>query len=549
MNERAKERRGSAPPDHPGRGRVPCTRDRLWTIRNRFPMQSPKATVYLIGAGPGDAGLLTLRGKELLETCEVVVYDYLANEELLAFARPDAELIYAGKMGGDHTLPQQEINALLTAKAGEGKRVARLKGGDPYMFGRGAEEAEELLKADIPFEVVPGVTSAIAGPAYAGIPLTHRSHASSVCFATGHEDPLKPESAHDWKALATGASTLVFFMGMKNLPEIVGNLTAHGMDPLTPAALVRWGTTPDHRSIAGTLTDLPRLAQEGNFTAPCLIIIGSVVRLRESLAWFEKKPLLGKGVVVTRSREQASGMARMFAAEGARVVEFPTIRIEPVADTALMREAACRLREYDWAVFTSPNGVDHFWRTLESLRLDTRAFAGTFVAAIGPATADALLHKGIIADYVPQSHVAEALLAGLVAQGVAEKKILIPRAETARDILPQGLEKAGALVSVVPAYRTLPARNSEKTTAQVLELFETGKIRYISFASSSTVENFLAVVPAEILRHYPDLRFACIGPITAKTLKDAGLCCHIMPEQYTIPALVEAIIADARSNP
>ena len=512
-------------------------------------MQPPKATVYLIGAGPGDAGLLTLRGKELLEICEVVVYDYLANEDLLAFVRPDAELIYVGKMGGDHTLPQQEINALLTAKAGEGKRVARLKGGDPYMFGRGAEEAEELFKAGIPFEVVPGVTSAIAGPAYAGIPLTHRSHTSSVCFATGHENPLKPESAHDWKALATGASTLVFFMGMKNLPDIVGNLITNGMDPQTPAALVRWGTTPDHRSVAGAVIDLPRLAREGNFTAPSLIVIGSVVRLRESLAWFERKPLLGKGVLVTRSREQASGMVRMLAAEGARVVEFPTIRIEPAVDAAPIREAACRLREYDWAVFTSPNGVDHFWRTLESLRLDARVFAGTFVAAIGPATAEALARKGIIADYVPQSHVAESLLAGLVAQGVAGKKILIPRAETARDVLPHGLKEAGAIVSVVLAYRTLPVCNSEKNTARVLELFETGKIRYISFASSSSVENFFAVVPAKNLRGYPDLRFACIGPVTAKTLKDAGFCCHIMPEKYTIPALVGAIIADAQSNP
>ena len=512
-------------------------------------MQPPKATVYLIGAGPGDAGLLTLRGKELLETCDVVVYDYLANEELLTFAQPDAELIYVGKMGGDHTLPQQEINALLTAKAREGKRVARLKGGDPYMFGRGAEEAEDLLDAGIPFEVVPGVTSAIAGPAYAGIPLTHRNHASSVCFATGHEDPSKPESAHDWKALATGTSTLVFFMGMKNLPEIVANLTGNGMDSATPAALIRWGTTPEHRSVAGTLANLPRLAQEGNFTAPSLIVIGSVVRLRDSLAWFEKKPLLGKGVVVTRSREQASGMSRMLAAEGARVVEFPTIRIEPMADAAPLREAACRLREYDWIVFTSPNGVDHFWRALEALRLDARAFAATSVAAIGPATAEALTQRGIIADYIPQSHVAEDLLAGLLAQNVAEKRILIPRAELARDVLPEGLEKAGAVVSVVPAYRTLPAQNSEKNTARIFDLFETGKIRYISFASSSTVENFLATVPAETLRQYPALRFACIGPVTAKTLEDAGLVCHIMPGRYTIPALVEAIIADAKSTP
>lgn len=508
-----------------------------------------RSTVYLIGAGPGDTGLLTLRGKELLETCDVVVYDYLAAEELLAFARADAELIYVGKMGGDHTLPQEEISSLLVAKASEGKSVARLKGGDPYMFGRGAEEAEELVNAGIAFEVVPGVTSAIAGPAYAGIPLTHRKYASSVCFATGHEDPAKPESAHDWKALATGTSTLVFFMGMKNLPSIVRNLTANGMDPQTPAALVRWGTTPDHRSVTGTLANLPRLAEEGNFTAPSLIVIGKVASLRDTFNWFEKRPLLGEGVMVTRSREQASGMARRLTASGARVMQFPTISIEAPEDAAPVREAACRLREYDWVVFTSPNGVDYFWKELEALRLDARAFALSFVAAIGPATAEALMAKGIRADYVPSSFVAEDLLSGLVAQGISGKRILIPRAEAARDVLPQGLAKAGAEVSVVAAYRTLPAKGRAENAAKALELFGQGKIRYITFASSSTVTHFLDAIPLETLRQYPDLRFACIGPVTAKTLEDAGLSCHIMPEEYTIPALVAAIAWYAHNMP
>ncbi len=503
------------------------------------------ATVYLIGAGPGDAGLLTLRGRELLETCDVVVYDYLANDELLSYARPDAEIIYVGKMGGDHTLAQREINALLIGKARENKSVARLKGGDPYMFGRGAEEAEELVAAGIEFEVVPGVTSAIAGPAYAGISLTHRAFASSVCFATGHEDPTKPESAHNWKALATGASTLVFFMGMKNLPSIVENLARNGMDPKTPAALVRWGTTPDHRSVSGTLADLPRLAEQGGFTAPSLIVIGKVVSIREPLAWFEKKPLLGKGVLVTRSREQASSMARLLAANGARVVEFPTISIEPMPDTAPMRAAACSLRKYDWAVFTSPNGVVSFWRELEALGLDARAFAATSVAAIGPATAEALLAKGIRADCMPRSFVAEDLLASLAAQSLAGKRILIPRAETARDVLPQGLAEAGAIVDVVPVYRTMPAPNRAKSARIALRLFEEGKISYITFASSSTVANFLGVIPAETMRGYPNLRFACIGPVTAKTLEEAGLRCDVMPLRHTIPDLVTAVAEDA----
>lgn len=500
------------------------------------------STVYLIGAGPGDAGLFTLRGKELLETCDVIVYDYLANDELLSMARPDAEIIYVGKQGGNHTLAQDEINRLIVAKAKEGKSVARLKGGDPYMFGRGAEEAEELLAAGVPFEVVPGVTSAIAGPAYAGIPLTHRAFASSVCFATGHEDPTKQESAHNWKALATGASTLVFFMGMKNLPDIVAKLTENGMDGQTPAALVRWGTTPEHASVAGTLADLPRLAREGNFTAPSLIVIGHVVSLHDTLNWFERKPLLGHGVLVTRSRDQASSITRQLTRLGAKVMEFPTIRIAPVDDAAPVREALCRLREYDWVVFTSPNGVERFWHELHALGLDARAFAAAFVAAIGPATADALAARGIQADFVPKTFVAEDLLAGLIARGMAGKNVLIPRAESARDVLPDGLAKAGASCRVLPVYRTVPA---EIDAAALAEKLTDGSIRYVTFASSSTVTNFLAAVPRETLAKNQDLRFACIGPITAQTLKDAGFPCHVMPDRHTIPALVDAMAEDA----
>ncbi|MDR3074379.1 MAG: uroporphyrinogen-III C-methyltransferase [Deltaproteobacteria bacterium] len=500
------------------------------------------AAVFLIGAGPGDAGLLTLRGKELLEDCDAVIYDHLANDELLRFARPGAELIYAGKMGGGHSLPQEDINALIIAKAREGKRVARLKGGDPYVFGRGAEEAEALSAAGIPFEVVPGVTSAIAAPAYAGIPLTHRLHASSVCFVAGHEDPTKPESAHNWKALATGASTLVFFMGMKNLPAIVEKLTTNGMDQSTPAALVRWGTTTDHKSAAGRLVDLPRLAAEQGFTPPSLIVVGQVVLLRDTLNWFEKKPLLGRGVLVTRSREGASSLARELAFLGARVVEFPCIRIEPPPDAAPLREAACRLREYDWAVFTSPNGVTGFWNALEATGLDARAFAATRVAAVGPETAEALARKGIRADYMPAAFVAEALLSGLLAQGVAGKRILLPRAEQARDALPDGLAEAGAECHALPAYRTVSA---VEDVPPVLRKLEEGSIRYISFASSSSVAHFLAAVPPETLARYPRLRFACIGPITAKTLRDAGLTCHVMPTRHTIPDLAAALAGDA----
>lgn len=505
-------------------------------------MNDIPATVYLIGAGPGDPGLLTLRGKELLETCDVIVYDYLANDSFLRFAKPEAEKIYAGKMGGSHTLPQGDINALIVQKAREGKTVARLKGGDPYIFGRGAEEAEELRAAGVPFEVVPGVTSAIAGAAYAGIPLTHRKFASSVCFATGHEDPAKSESAHNWAALATGTSTLVFFMGMKNLPNIVRKLTDNGMSSKTPAALIRWGTTADHQSIAGNLETLPDLAEQHGFGPPALVVIGHVVRLRDALNWFEQRPLLGAGVVVTRAREQASSLARLLERHGARVVEFPVIRIDPPADGAAVREAACSLRAHDWVVFTSPNGVEHFWRELDRLGLDARAFAASEVAAIGKATADALLARGVRADFVPEKFVAEDLLAGLAARGAAGKRILILRAAEARDVLPEGLKKAGADVRVVPVYQTAPVAGEADA---IVRRIEEGGITYISFASSSSVTNFLSVLPAAALQRFPGLKFACIGPVTAKTLGEAGLSCHVMPERHTIPALAEAIGLDA----
>ncbi len=501
-------------------------------------------TVYLIGAGPGDPGLFTLRGRELLSACDVVVYDYLASPALLAHTRKDAEIIYAGKKGGDHTLVQDRINALLIEKARAGKSVARLKGGDPYMFGRGGEEAEELLDAGVPFEVVPGVTSAIAGPAYAGIPLTHRAFASSVCFATGHPDASKTEDSHNWRALAEGTSTLVFFMGVKNLPVIVRKLTDNGMDPQTPAALVRWGTTPDHRSAVCTLESLERTAEEGGFAAPSLIVIGQVVTLRDKLNWFEKKPLLGKGIVVTRAREQASSMAAALRGLGARVIEFPAIRILPLADQAPLREALRRLREYDWVIFTSVNGVAVFRDQLSALGLDARALAGSKVAAMGPATADALRGMGISPDFVPAAFVAESALRGLLAQGVADKRILMPRAREARDVLPKGLREAGAAVDVVAVYETLPPAESKgEGKDEVLRLLEEGKVHAVTFGSSSTVRNFLERIPVETLRRHPELRFACIGPITARTLTDAGLPCHIQPPEFTIPALVAALEA------
>ncbi|MDR0339266.1 MAG: uroporphyrinogen-III C-methyltransferase [Desulfovibrio sp.] len=498
--------------------------------------------VYLIGAGPGDPGLFTLRGKEILENADVVVYDYLANDALLAFARPDAERIYVGKKGGDHTLSQEGINALIVAKAREGKSVARLKGGDPYMFGRGGEEAEELLAAGLPFEVAPGVTSGIAGPAYAGIPLTHRAHSSSVVFVTGHEDPAKPDTAHNWPALAASGSTLVFYMGMKNLPDISRKLIDAGLAPTTPAALVRWGTTSRHRSLVSTLAALPAQAVEHGFSAPSLIVVGSVVTLHGLLNWFEQKPLLGKGIVVTRAREQASDSAALLREQGADVIQFPTISISPLEDYREVRDAIGRLASYHLAVFTSVNGVRHFWRQLETLGLDSRALGGIKVAAIGPATATALVSRGIRPDLLPEKYVAESVASGILAMfgnTLDGLRILIPRARVARDVLPSLLAEAGARVDVTPVYETTP---SGEKRDEVLARLRAGDIQCITFGSSSTVENFLSLIPVETLKAYPDLRFACIGPITAATLEKAGLTCHVQPEEYSIPGLVAALV-------
>jgi len=499
--------------------------------------------VYLIGAGPGDPGLFTLKGKDILGRADVVVYDYLANETLLDFTRKDAELIYVGKKGGDHTLPQDDINALIVQKARDGKVVARLKGGDPYMFGRGGEEAEELLAAGISFEVVPGVTSGIAGPAYAGIPLTHRAHSSSVTFVTGHEDPTKLGTAHDWQALARSANTLVFYMGMKNLPDISRRLIEGGLPAATPAALVRWGTTSRHRSLVSTLGALPQDAVQHEFSAPSLIVVGSVVSLHDSLNWFEKRPLYGKGVVVTRAREQASESAALLEEMGASVIQFPTIEIKPLNDYSHVLETIRNLSEYRMIIFTSVNGVEHFCAQLAKSGLDCRAFAGLIVAAIGPATADALRGVGLEPDFIPQKYVAESVAEGLTAfygASLASMRVLLPRAKEARDVLQDTLRAVGAQVDILPVYETVPVKTRKE---EVLEKLAAGEIQCITFGSSSTVTNFLSLIPVATLQQYPALKLACIGPVTAATLEQAGLTCHIQPEEYTIPGLAAALAA------
>lgn len=496
--------------------------------------------VYLIGAGPGDPGLLTCKGRKVLSEADVVVYDYLASDELLALARPDAEFIYVGKIAGNHAMKQGDINKLLIAKAKEGKVVARLKGGDPYIFGRGGEEAEELVDAGVPFEEIPGISSSIAGPAYAGIPLTHRAYSSSVTIITGHEDPTKPGSVHNWKALARSASTLVFLMGMKNLPDIAAKLIESGMDGNTPAALVHWGTMDKQRSLASTLADLPDAAVREGFSNPSIIVVGDVVRLKDKLDWFEKKPLFGRTVVVTRAREQASDSAALLAAKGARVIQFPTIKIVPMPDYAELDDAVSHLSRYGWVVFTSVNGVRFFRERLAALGLDARALGSVKVAAIGPATARAVEAMGIRPDLVPASYVAEGVAKAMLDLGMKGQKVLLPRAREARDVLPRALREAGAEVDVIAAYENVP---SDDNREQVMEALQAGKLDCVTFGSSSTVRNFLASIPLEELKKFPGVRFAAIGPVTAETMRSLGLTPDIQPEEFTIPAMVDAVCA------
>lgn len=500
-----------------------------------------KGKVYLIGAGPGDPGLITVKGRECIAAADVVVYDYLASPALLQFARSDAEMIYVGKKGGDHTLPQEGINQLLVQKAAGGAVVARLKGGDPYIFGRGGEEAEVLVEAGIAFEVVPGVTSAIAAPAYAGIPLTHRDFTSTLAFVTGHEDPTKTVSSIDWDALARGIGTLVFFMGVKNLPNIARQLTAHGMSPDKPVAVVRWGTTPSQRTVTGTLGTIEAAVRTAGIKAPAIIVVGEVVGLRDTLQWFEKRPLMGKTVVVTRAREQASGLVQQLSDLGAACLECPTIQVAPPADWSPLERAIDNLASYDWIVFTSVNGVRFFFERLFARGRDVRALGHLRTAAIGPATAERLRSFGLTTDILPDSYRAEAVAAAFARECVQGKKILLPRAREARSVLPEALKDQGAAVDEVVAYETVAVPDSAEVLLQHLE---NRQIDLVTFTSSSTVKNFKALLPpADVDRLMAGVTVASIGPITSDTARELGFKVHISAETFTIPGLVDGILA------
>ncbi len=500
-----------------------------------------RGIVYLIGSGPGDPGLITLKGKECLERADVIIYDYLINEDLLKLAKKNCEFIYVGKKGGAHTLPQEEINALLVRKAKEGKRVVRLKGGDPFIFGRGGEEAERLAEEGIPFEVVPGVTSAISVPAYAGIPLTHRNYTSTVAFITGHEDPSKDGSNIQWDKISTGAGTLVFLMGIKNLSENVKRLIDNGRDENTPVALIRWGTTPNQETLVGKLKDIDTIARRKNFKPPAVMVVGDVVRLRDKLNWFEKKPLFGKRILVTRAREQASELAARIREFGGDIIEFPTIEIVPIDRWEELDVAIKNINKYEWIIFTSINGVRIFLERLRALSYDIRELKGVKICTIGIKTGAFLENLMIKVDMIPSEYKTESIIEEFKKEDIKGKRILIPRAKEGRELLPEKLKELGAIVDEIPVYRIVkPEGEKEK----IKELFKRKEIDVITFTSSSTVKNFVSMFndKEEILELIDGVKIASIGPVTAETLKSSGIKTDIMPEKYTIPDLVEAII-------
>jgi uroporphyrinogen III methyltransferase/synthase len=497
--------------------------------------ETKKGKCFLVGCGPGDLGLVTLRAKQCIEQAEVIVYDYLCNPEALRWAPDGVELIFAGKKSGEHTLTQDQINALLVEKTKEGKNVVRLKGGDPFLFGRGGEEAHALAAARLPFVIVPGVTSAIAAPAYAGIPVTHRGKTSHVTFFTGHEDPEKSEGGLDFAALARLGGTQVMLMGTERIDAIAREMMSNGVRNDLPVALVRWGTTARQKTLVGTLETIAQQVVAEGFEAPAVAVFGEVVNLREELKWFEDRPLFGKRIVVTRTRQQSGVLTEQLRSLGADVIELPTIRIEPPSDLRAFAELVQDAHTYDWIVFTSPNGVNAFFDLFYKLYDDAREIGGAKIAAIGPATAQRIKDFHLKVDLQPEEFVAESLAKEFRKAGDLENlRILIARAEKARDLLPRELSALGAIVDEAFAYRTVPETRDDIGAQR--RLLEEGA-DLITFTSSSTVENFLALglpSPAK-------MQVASIGPITSQTARDRGLEVVLEARRHDIPGLVEAI--------
>jgi uroporphyrinogen III methyltransferase / synthase len=500
--------------------------------------------VYLVGSGPGDPGLMTARSLELIGSADAIYYDRLIPPGALDGARDDAELIYVGKAPGKPSVPQEEIGERLVAAAHKGKSVVRLKGGDPFVFGRGGEEGEALREAGIEFEVVPGITAGVAATAYAGIPVTHRDDASAVAFVTGHEDPEKEESALDWEALARFPGTLVFYMGVKRLADNAAALIAAGRDADEPAAAVERGTMDGQRTVVATLGTLAEAVEREVVKAPTLIVIGSVVGRREELAWLERRPLHGRRVVVTRARAQASGLAKTLRGLGAEVVELPAIRIEPLLESEAVSKAAKEIGDYSLICLTSPNGVRFLFEALQNAGLDARALAGpesvggsVTVAAIGPGTARALARCGIRADIVPERFVAEALVEALAEVDVKGRRVLVARAAEARDVIPEHLSGRGAEVDIVALYETV----REEPSSEAVEAAQSAD--YVTFTSSSTVRNLTDALGD---RFPGAARIVSIGPVTSEAVRDAGLEVHVEAHRHDIDGLLAALLSDAR---
>jgi uroporphyrinogen III methyltransferase / synthase len=494
--------------------------------------------VYLVGAGPGDPGLLTVRARTVLDLCDAVVYDALANPGLFQ----GKEAHFVGKRGGDEgSVKQDDINGLLVRLARDGKRVVRLKGGDPFLFGRGGEEAQALAEAGIPFEVVPGVTAGVAAPAYAGIPVTHRGVATSVTFVTGTEAPTKDEVQTNWAALAalaTGGGTIVLYMGVRRLPAIAQALIAGGLPASTPAAAIQWGTLAAQRTVVGTVSTLAAEITAAGFGAPVLTVIGPVVELRDEIAWYEQRPLFGQRVLVTRATAQAGSLSERLRAVGADVVEMPLVRIEAL-DRAPLNAAVKQLSTYEHVVLTSQNAVQYLWDALRAAGTDARALANVTVSVVGPATAEALLARGIVADVMPTRYVAEALLEALQARGgMRGMRVLYPTAAGARDVLADGLRDMGAEVDVIPCYRSAPDGAESERIRQAVEV---GDIDLVTFTSASTVRGYIDAVGPDLVGR---VRAASIGPITSDAARAAGIEVAIEAGEATIPALVDAIVGN-----
>ena len=500
---------------------------------NASPDKPDTGIVYIVGAGPGDRKLITLKGVECLQRADVVIYDLLLNDALLEHCPAHTEKIRAPDPRIRATR-QTELNQMLVEHAKAGKVVVRLKGGDPYIFGRGGEEAVALTEAGVPFEVVPGITSAVAASAYAGIPVTHRDYASSVAFVTGHSAALRSDSNINWEHLATAVDTLVVYMGVAHLRQIVERLIIHGRHPQTPVSLVRVGTTPQQQVVQGTLGDIVQKVEASQLESPAVIVVGEVNRLREQLRWFDTKPLFGKRILVTRARAQASEFANLLEASGAEVIQFPTIKIQPLENVDIPSP-----KGYDWVIFTSVNAVEIFYEHLRKRGKDTRAFGASRICAVGPKTVDALNRIGVHPDFVP-SHSRGSVIATEM-EDVSGKKILLPRAKIAAADLPNGLRQKGALVDDVPLYDTVKVatENRDEIEADLLN----GKIDLVTFTSSSTVTNFLEMFPA----HPPaallaDVKVAVIGPTTQKTAVGYGLPVDVLAKEASIESLVAAII-------